>query len=225
MFEVLRLLIETLTQGLPNFNSFREEKKRRELASNLFVIYIRFNEAMLAGDRIVSLLESLTESEDSWERHFLKEQLRDAVKQQEITLGKLVHLLTLRRNEMWILEPDAYRKINYLVSSKSAHLLSLGVALAHGNLPLDADSGRLEEDVRTERRVPSFPNPLSVRIVVDTNGSDRRSIRDVREYIRSGVPQSRIADIRSALESMRAALEAHFSLSDVLLDVGDRRFR
>lgn len=225
MIEVLRLLVETLTQGLPNFSSFRQEKKRRELAKNLFLVYIRFNEAMMAADSIVTLLENLTESEDSWDRHFLKEQLRDVVQQQEITLGKLAHLLALRSGEMWILEPDTYRRINYLVSSKSAHLTSLGVALAQGNLPLDSDSERLEEDVRTERRVPSFPNPLSARIVVDTSGSDRRVIQDVREYVRSGIPQGRIAEIRSALESLRAALETHFSLADVLLDVGDRRFR
>jgi hypothetical protein len=223
MFEVLRLLIETLTQGLPNFSSFREEKKRRELARDLFVLYIRLNKAMIAADGIVKLLEKLTESEDSWDRHFLKEQLRNAAQRQELALAKLTEELDSEANAMLILEEGAYRKIDDLVFTKSSHLDQLRTALTRGELPLSAYQPHPDEPARN--RHWGFGRPLSVRIVVDISGSDRQVFYDVRTYLQSGIPQSHIADIRIALESLRTALETHFSISDVLLDVGDHRLR
>lgn len=47
----------SLTQGLPRIKTVREEKRRRALGAELFLLYVRLNELLVAGDDIISQLE------------------------------------------------------------------------------------------------------------------------------------------------------------------------
>ncbi|MCX5182680.1 hypothetical protein [Streptomyces sp. NBC_00268] len=230
MIELLRLLIETVTQGIPRIGSFRESKKRRDLAVDLFLLYVRFNETMLAADLIVKQLEAYVAPEPRSERRFIIDQLRFEMERQVNNLDRLYATLSGRSAVLWIIEPDAYRRLAVMVGGKQDHLLGLRMLLERGRLPLDLNYAEISSlgarDIRSGHFLARGYAPrsfLSGGVTFDLESNDDTVIELVRAYVESGTPQDRIEDIRAALEDLRVALEANFSLAEVLVEVGDRR--
>jgi hypothetical protein len=54
---------------------------------------------------------------------------------------------------------------------------------------------------------------------------DEPVYREVVRYLEDERPEERVREIRALLEEIRQVLDSTFSLQDVLLKVGDRRFR
>jgi len=54
---------------------------------------------------------------------------------------------------------------------------------------------------------------------------DEPVYREVVRYLEHERPEERVREIRALLEEIRQVLDSTFSLQDVLLKVGDRRFR
>ncbi|MET8075907.1 hypothetical protein [Streptomyces sp. NPDC005303] len=223
MIELLKFLVETLTQGLPGLTSARGEKKRRALAVELFLLYVRCNEAMITADSIVSLLNRYGQAgADQWNRHWLKQELKESVQRQYVTVRSLTGLLSDQSEVMWIIDSDPEEKLDVLMNRKSGRLIELLGILHDGHIPLDVDLDLLGEEARSVRLSHSA-GPLYARFTVSLSNDFGRDARDFREYMESGVPQNQISEIRAALRRFREALESNFSIADVLVDVGDRR--
>ncbi|MEU2743203.1 hypothetical protein ABZ656_50140 [Streptomyces sp. NPDC007095] len=230
MIELLRLLIETVTQGIPRIGSFRESKKRRDLAIDLFLLYVRFNETMVAADVIVKLLEAYVAPEPRRDRGFAIDQLRFEMERQVNNLDRLRATLIDRSAVLWIIEPEAYRRLAVMVGGKQDHLITLRMLMERGRLPLGPNYAEFSSlgvrDIQSGHFVSPRYAPrafLSEGVTFDLETNDDTVIERVRAYVESGSPQDRIADIRAALEDLRVALEANFSLAEVLVEVGDRR--
>ncbi|WP_353942162.1 hypothetical protein ABII15_11290 [Streptomyces sp. HUAS MG91] len=242
MVELIRTLVEALTQGLPGLRGIQQEKRRRKLGAELFILYVRLNEAMLAADHIVRSLEIYVQRMGS---HIARGDDRYAltagnwivgdVQKQIVNLTRISGLMTERGAALQIINPDAYNALHPLLSGKFNGLRVLLEIMRSGALPL----GPTQEDIAraTDFRDPaprgrqhhmmSLMHELSPqwRESALTTSSEwgPSTYECVVQYLQERKPREQLTEIRTALEMLRAALEEHFTITDVLLEVGDSR--
>ncbi|MYW68788.1 hypothetical protein GTY65_32630 [Streptomyces sp. SID8379] len=242
MVELIRALVEAVTQGLPGLRGIREEKRRRELGAELFLLYVRLNEAMLAADAIVRSLEVYVERmgghlEHGNDRYALTagNWIVGSVRKQIVNLTRISGLMGRHGTALQIINPDAYNRLHPLLSGKFNALRVLLDIMRSGALPLAPtgediaramEAGDPESDDGQDRMM-ALMRELSPRwhdSALATSSEWGPSTYDcVVLYLREREPRGQLAEIRGALEALRAALEEHFTIADVLLEVGDSR--
>ncbi|NUL02070.1 hypothetical protein HRW07_02160 [Streptomyces lunaelactis] len=203
MFELLRLLVETVVQGVPGLASYRRGKKRRNLAVELFLIYVRFNEILVNAEEILRLLERYLGA-DHYGRSDLEAELHNSLSWQGAALRGIHQVMKANSSPLVILEAEAYIKLRNMTDLKYGDLTKLGIALSLGRLPISRETSDIEA-------------------MFEPGYASEEVISQVRSYLESGEPQAQITEIRSNLEKLRAVLANNFSIEDVLIDVGTRR--
>ncbi|HET9899099.1 MAG TPA: hypothetical protein VFQ44_29595 [Streptosporangiaceae bacterium] len=215
MIDLIKTLVETLAQILPRIGSVRSDKRRRELGVTLFMLYVRLNETMLTAESIVDSLETYTvtmqrHTEDGDYPYALRagRWIADKITSQVVNLERLGGLLASQAAVLQIIDADAYNKLVPLLETKFGALAQLLSIMRRGALPLDLTPG---------------PHGSWNSTTLRTSITWGDEIYDqVVSYLTERAPREQIAGIRAALAAMREALERHFSISDVLLEVGDR---
>lgn len=242
MVELIRTLVEALTQGLPGLRGIREEKRRHKLGAELFLLYVRLNEAMLTADHIVQNLETYTRRmgghiEHGNDRYALTagNWIVGDVQKQIVNLTRISGLMSQRGAALQIINPDAYNALHPLLSGKFNGLRVLLEIMRSGALPLaptqdDIARATASESVPWHNRqhhMMMLMQELSPRwreSALTTSSAWGPSTYDyVVQYLQERKPREQLTEIRDALEMLRAALEEHFTIADVLLEVGDSR--
>ncbi|WP_326577016.1 hypothetical protein OG539_12895 [Actinacidiphila glaucinigra] len=242
MVEWVRTLVEALAQGLPGLRAMREENRRRKLRAELFILHVRLNEAMPEAEGIVRSLEVYRERMGRHLEHGDDAYALTAggwvargVQRQIVNLTRISGLMSDHGVALQIIDPDAYNRLQPLLSGKCNALQLLLAIMRSGALPL----APTQEDLT---RAMDVGHPRS------RDGQDRMmaNLREfsprwhdtalptssewgpttyecVVRYLRERRPREQLAEIRAASAALRSALEEHFTISDVLLEVGDER--
>ncbi|PSJ27097.1 hypothetical protein B7P34_19355 [Streptosporangium nondiastaticum] len=79
-------------------------------------------------------------------------------------------------------------------------------------------------NLREQRAVVAglVPRWREEALMLDTSWGPEEYAK-VTRYLRERKPREQLDQMRTALAALRTALEEHFSIADVLLDVGNRR--
>lgn len=215
MFEFLKLITESTQQALSGLAAHRRDKKRRDLAVELFLIYVRLNQALVNAEDILALLEAYVRRSNR-DRAETTRVLQVRMKDQARTLYLVSRAMTAKSAQLVILEAREYDLLRRLVWGKLSDVDTIARDLLFHRL-----------------RLGSFPSAPDVQAAAAERGrtdvefrpeeATRASMAQVRRYVRSGRPQRRVAEIRSSLERLRALLAENFSIEDVLIDVGSRK--
>ncbi|MFE0627987.1 hypothetical protein ACFW3D_13585 [Streptomyces sp. NPDC058864] len=242
MVELVRTLVEALAQGLPGLRAIREEKRRRKLGAELFILYVRLNEAMLEAEGIVRKLEAYQErmgrhlerGDDAYALTAGDWVTRD-VQRQIVNLTRISGLMSDRGVALQIIDPDAYNRLQPLLSGKFNALQLLLAVMRSGALPLaptQEDLARAmdvghprsrESQDRMMANLREFSPRWYGTALTTTSEWGPETYECVVRYLRERRPREQLAEIRAALAALRSALEEHFTISDVLLEVGDER--
>lgn len=230
MIEIMRAIVDLLARATPLLYRTRRDKRLREIGAELFLLYIRLNEALVCADRIVNQL-ALSISGDHPRARSALDGLRYEVSKQYVTLRRISGLLESQRIRLILLDAGVYRQLVPLISAKMSGLQVLIETLRRGYLPIDVP----EQDIRAlssgegwEDGTPP-PEHFSLLVNIQANAlpdhgrwdQDRRT--RLAAYLQHRDPQGQLAQIRAAVEQLRVALVANFSLEDMLLTAGDCR--
>ncbi|MEU1407838.1 hypothetical protein ABZ471_36870 [Streptomyces sp. NPDC005728] len=218
MIELIRVLVEALTQGLPGLRGIRDDARRRRLGAALFMIYVRLSEAMMTADEIVRLLEDYVAAvrRDDPDAPRYGYRLTPLATKQVADLNRIKAVLREKSVALHVVSSDAYMKLGPFVGEKSNALDSLMRVTRGGQLPLEPGHlARSEPPPDIDRaRWPQVAFPTAQDWGPEISLS-------VVAYLEARKPRDQISEIRDALAALRAALEAHFPVKDVLLELGD----
>lgn len=242
MVELIRALVEALTQGLPGIRGIHQEKRRRKLGAELFMLYVRLNEAMLTADKIVRSLETYAQRmsghlEHGNDRYALTagNWIAGDVQKQIVNLTRISGLMSERGAALQIINPEAYNLLHPLLSGKFNALRVLLDIMRSGALPLAPtqediaramDSSHLARYDRQHQMMVLMQelSPQWRDTALATSSEWGPSTYDyVVHYLQERKPREQLSEIRNALEMLRTALEENFTITDVLLEVGDSR--
>lgn len=247
VIEIIRTLIETLANGFPGIAGMREDKRRRQLGAELFLLYANINQLMLTAEDIIQHLEqyaACTERDlnDGSEEEVLEHSRRvtPLVERQRDDLLYVRLLLDSRSAVVQIIEPDAYNRLVPLLGLKQGALDTLSMIMYMGDLPLDPSQAEIDAWMARlpplgESRTRGATRSLIAvdRLIRDSGRRWRENVvprtswgQDVHarivQYLDERQPRRQLEEIRSALALLRSTLLENFTIADVLLEVGER---
>ncbi|WP_433292067.1 hypothetical protein ACQPZQ_03750 [Pseudonocardia sp. CA-142604] len=239
MLELLKVLIETVTKALPAAGSAARQRRLNEMGAELFMLYAQLNEAMLCAEDIVQNLRAYVSRMTQHLEHgndpyalTAGTWIRDVVQQQRFTLGRIGSTMNRLSTQLNILAPGSIARLAPLLRGKANALDSLLTVMSRGGFPMTEPSAeqlaRLQELGHDDA---AFDELDAVRSVLERGAVstlqrwDEPVYREVVRYLAHERPEERVREIRALLEEIRQVLDSTFSLQDVLLKVGDRRFR
>jgi hypothetical protein len=237
MIDLIKTLVEALAQAIPQFREMRVDKRKREIAAQLFLLYVRLNEAMLAADDIISSLEMyvyrmgrhLAHGDDAYALTAGR-WVASKVQHQVTNLERIDQLLHDRKIILQILDSDSYNRLFPLLDHKFGALTYLLRVMREGSLPLSLS----KEDWETLMDVGRDQSTLH-HVMIDLHPGWRQgtvstatewgqeTYERVVAYLQGRQPREQIAEMRAVLSSLREVLERNFSIADVLVEVGDKR--
>jgi hypothetical protein len=239
VLELLKVLIETVTRALPAAGSAARQRRLHEMGAELFMLYAQLNEAMLCAEDIVSNLRAYVSRMAQHLEHgndpyalTAGTWIRDVVQQQRFTLGRIGSTMNRLSTQLNILAPGSIARLAPLLRGKANALDSLLTVMSRGGFPMAEPS--VEQLARLQQHGhggAEFDELDAVRSVLERGAVstlqrwDEPIYREVVRYLEHERPEERVREIRALLEEIRQVLDSTFSLQDVLLKVGDHRFR
>jgi hypothetical protein len=250
MFEIIKVLVEYLSKLInpTELSKLKRQKDMRELGCQLLILYVRLNEIIVTGEEIIRGLERYVERTEAdlaqgetsewllkWGSNFI---LPNLLKQHS-NIDRLNQALTDFHEELAIIDADAYLKLHYLLVAKRSAIDQLLEIVADGNMPL---GGPTEEEIKEYLEDPSLgrafrPTRYERSEFADRIGWELRRdaipiskpwnndvYRQVKEDLDSRKPREQLKYIYAVATQLRESLEKYFSITDILLEVGDRRF-
>jgi hypothetical protein len=243
MIEFLQPLVDSVSRAVPAMAAKKERDEAARLGAELFLVYVQFNEALVLAEDIVHSLEvyvrrmgeHLRTGQDSsamtagdWVGHKLKQQATN-----------LIGIRERMRDWRWhlqVLDGGAANELSFLLEYKVSAITMLAEVVDQGQVPLRTggllidDGGTLRvEAAPGERqwRLSEHARALFEQMMAGTVRVDRPWDADVldvvQQYLAVRKPRENLEAIRISLEKIRAALEANFTVSDILLRAGDPR--
>jgi len=239
MIEFLQPLVDAVSRVLPAFTDRRRRDAVAELGTELFLIYVQLNEALVAAEEIVSSLEAYVSRmqehvQSGQDRYALNggSWVSDRVRAQLENLQGIRATMNRWRRELQVLDGQSINQLHFLLNEKFGALGALAGAIYHQRLPLGIgdvilidDQGVLRPRHDIVARYEELDRNLAMNSVDMNQPWGPEVLAVVERYLTLQRPRERMADIRSSLERIREALESNFSLTDVLMRVGDPRLR
>lgn len=239
MIEFLRALVDSATKALPAILKKNERDASARLGADLFLIYVQFNEALVLGERIVRGLEAYVERMTDHTRTVRDYELAadnwvgDKIHQQLRNLTGIRNRLEHWEWHLQVLDGRSTNELRFLLDGKRSALFQLARTVDNQRLPLRT-TGVLIDDrgvLSTQEGEPSDTHRLyhilGEELAANSVPMDERwgpeVLAIVRNYLASRKPREQLEEIRTSLEQIRMALETNFSISDILLRVGDPR--
>jgi hypothetical protein len=251
MFELLKTLVESLLKGF-SFDKLaakRREKRLAEVGTEVFLLYTSINEILVVGEMIVSALEGalswLAEKEQAGEidRHYFTP-LDFLLRQQGNNILKFQGSLKRVALELQLISPDEYSQIAPLIHGKgnalacvvdnlvgnygqavalpTVDMRQLSLALAAGHPVTGRPLQPGEEPFFSEFQREVYKYVATVKVPnLCYLGQDAAAV--IRSYLAQENPRAWLEEIKELLFKLHDGIERHFSLQDILLEVGDRR--
>lgn len=235
MLEFLQPLVDAVARAVPAIAAKKERDASARLGADLFLVYVQFNEALVLADDIVGSLEVYVRRMSDHVRtggdayaltagHWVA----DKVHQQVRNLTDLSDRLNSRRWELQVLDGRTSNDLRLLLDRKTSALRVLSEVVERERMPLRT-SGVLIDDQGTVRtaddwhRLRDLESELEAGSVPVNRHWTPEVLALVEEYLAVREPRRQLGEIRESLEKIRSALEANFTITDVLLRAGDPR--
>jgi exonuclease VII small subunit len=234
VIEFLQPFVEVVARALPSIAKKKERDDSAALGAELFLVYVQFNEALVLAEEIVASLETYVErmndddgfapAAGSWISAQVHQQLRNLV-----GIGNRIDRW---KWELQVLDGQSTNNLRFLLSRKMSGLKVLSKVTGEDRFSLRTsgvlidDQGVLgprwstHEYLDNCRELSHGLRESSVRMD-ETWGPD--VLVTVEEYLARRRPREQLDEIRQSLERIRAALEANFTVQDILLRAGDPR--
>lgn len=244
MIELIKLIVDIASKAISSLGKRRDDRQMGEIGSELFLFYIQVNEALLIVSDIVSSLEIYVErmsdhlatGKDPYALtggHWIKYKAQV----QRANLARIGETVQRWGPELQIIDGKAFAQIAPLLRGKSNALDVLLNALSRDRLPISAGweqllaltTGEDTSDRREMRRqiaikVENFSQSVNDATIPLDTPWDQEIYEQIKLYLELRNPRAQLNEIKDALESIHAALERTFSIKDILLRVGDKRF-
>lgn len=237
MIEFLQSAFDMLAKIIPTLTRNRREREAAKLGSELLLIYVESNEALLLGEKIISSLEDCQRRtryhvEARGEPYPLTHEA-ELPKLVENQLRNIVAINKLTARLSWplqVLNGEEKNRLELLLGGKSSILKALQQAVLSKRLPLLSSGLRMDEmgvlhahDPNVQswtNRLPEFFGEESVPLV---GGWDLDAADRVVTYLDTYNPRDRLTEIRVIIERIHTTLTENFSVSDIIQNVGDPR--
>ena len=241
MIEFLQPLVNSVTTALPAIVKKKERDTSAKLGAELFLIYVQFNEALVLAEQVVSSLEvyvnRMTDHmRTGGDKYALTagNWVSDKIYQQLRNLQGIRNRIVRWKWELQVLDGQSTNEMRFLLDYKSSALEALARAIDGQRMPLRT-TGILIDDrgvLRTSDGGSAYGhrvryNKLSEELVASSVPMDEpwgpEILAIVEDYLASRKPREQLDEIRTSLEKVRVALQANFSIGDILIRVGDPR--
>jgi len=238
MFELVKALVEAVAKAIPDADDPRRRKHLTEIGASLLLAYIRINETLVTGERIVDILEAyaLRASEaiarDDGEGLLKvgRETQRDLeypLDQQRINLADICTDIRQKRLHIRVFDGESSVKLDHLLWGKLNAVTALLRVLAQRALPLSPTDQEIAEvtdpDLVIDWWEPSddpviarTSGAIATRVVHTSEPWDRDVYQTLTAYLEQQRPRDQLARSWDALAQLRSAIEEHASVQDVL---------
>jgi hypothetical protein len=241
VLEFIQAILSVVAKAVPAAIGQRRDSRLSEIGAELFLFYIQVNEALVCAEDIVSSLEvyvqrmseHLATGTDSYALT-AGGWITPKIARQCVNLAKIGETMQRWGRPLQIIDGESFAEIAVLLSGKRNALNTLLATMQARELPLSATAEELHALARAAQRAGRDEEHARLDQLDEAIRKDSVSLhsrwdpdvyRVVESYLRDRNPRQQVAQIRSVLEDIRSALEQNFSLTDVLMRVGDERFR
>jgi hypothetical protein len=252
MFELIKAVIEPVIKAVsvPDILVRRDRVKLREIGAELYVFYTSVNEIVVLGDHIVGEIESGVRwmsrkvAEGKHEDHLLTH-LPFWLGQQRVSILKASQTIKRLGLELQVIDRLSYAALVPLLHGKGSIVSGLIESCAEENAVLqtyeeqvllremdkcrDLAEQRSEVELRHLYRMEPQERQIEIgqkaqrTVLAGLDYIPAKRVGEFESYLQNEKPREYLAAISTALEGLRVQLEKHFTISDILLCVGDRR--
>jgi hypothetical protein len=217
MLEAIKVAIELLSKSInPSaISEWRRKKKLQEIGARLFLLYMMLNEVLLTGEDILdelyregSLASKEGQGEQQEDEPIWRRRIRRLLKQQSENFEFIYDQLYLLRPELVAIDDESDYSVHRLLGNKFRRLAVVCELIEDDRIPpnnLLSGFSIVEESIS-----------CSVPWTAETYAKIEKHVSEGRKGIE---------DIRVALGQLRTSLKETFSVQDILLGVGDEKFR
>jgi hypothetical protein len=217
MLEAIKVAIELLSKSInPSaISEWRRKKKLQEIGARLFLLYMMLNEVLLTGEDILdelyregSLASKEGQGEQQEDEPIWRRRIRRLLKQQSENFEYIYDQLYLLRPELVAIDDESDYSVHRLLGNKFRRLAVVCELIEDDRIPpnnLLSGFSIVEESIS-----------CSVPWTAETYAKIEKHVSEGRKGIE---------DIRVALGQLRTSLKETFSVQDILLGVGDEKFR
>lgn len=249
MLEVIKTIVEILAKGVEGLGAtadLRDKKKKRKIGAELALLYLELCRIIATAREIVSSLEVYVQRmgdhlQNGTDSYALTggNWIRRKVETQRVNVGRLGRSAQRLQGLLNLVQPESYTALNILIRSKVNALDSVSSLLAQGKISLsEPESGKLEEilhspnsfedgsgemyhaKLQARHEIKQYLIEKTVSTMVPWDAEVYISIQD---YLEKRSPRQVIVQLQYIAEKLRTALETHFTLADILIDVQDQR--
>lgn len=239
MIEFLQPLVDAVAKVLPSIAKKKERDASAALGAELFLVYVQFNEALVLAEEIVRGLETYVRRMNEHVRTggdsyalTAGDWISEKAHQQLQNLTGISNRIDDWKWELQVLDGQSTNNLRFLIDRKVSALRALSETIESQSMPIRAN-GILIDDHGTLHTAGSqrdnFAKYLELRDELREGSVPMNKpwgpevLHTVTEYLASRKPRKQLDEIRTSLENIREALEANFTVQEILLRAGDPR--
>jgi hypothetical protein len=253
MFEIIRLIAETIAKSL-SISSLTKAKKVKRLAgigTELFLLYTSLNSILVMGRGIVWELENglnwLDRKATGEPDRELFTHIGFKLQQQQFLILQFIASFKRLALELQVIAPEVvfelapliFGKLNavrFLLDAMSAqHLFSIADGRLQALMDLTAAKAEKVGPIKSPEQASDFAFEIQVKhralfkdFIVDEGVGNLALIPAkqnhlIRAYLKRRKPQTELDAIEKVVKQLHETIANNFSLNDILLNVADKR--
>jgi hypothetical protein len=250
MFELIKIIVEKIADSFsPSaIKKYANDRKLSELGSELFLLYSSLNSITVTGRRIVDQLRYGVEalegklSEGRTDFVWYVDELPDLLAMQRISLMRFSTSLKRLGTHLQVIDGKAFREIVPLIYGKmnavktmvdllaqrDPRLITIDDAHARALLFQTEDRSSVNRNDDTIGEAFSSERYAMCHVLDESalpisSALSQHNYEPIRDYLASRNPELELDAIDSIADRIRDAIAKNFSISEILLHVGDRR--
>lgn len=223
MLEIIKTILELAKQsGIFDLNKILEWKKKKQmkaLGADLFLVYVALNEIIINGEAIVENLEDMAgKGKRRTEGIYW---FTVSLKGQYLSVRRFERAIKRLSCELQILDAAQFRRLYMLLVGKENALDRVLHLLQNERLPID---GLLIDDVPdASARDNGYDGWARILTSPDSFIATNAPVSEIKEYLKDRQPRKQLKALKTILTKMKKNLDEHFSVGEILAEIGDKR--
>lgn len=244
MIDFIKLLADSLIKIIPLIGEYKQKKGVQDIATRLFLVYIRLLDCLNTAEQILTSMESYledVEEGEAWRAVYFRSTVARELRAQQIDIDRLHDALGDLNSVLVILDKNIKNQVNLFVEGKKTALGALLSAMEDGFVPLF----KIEPDLASRILAYMHSEPsrigsdLNIELINVINSGDFLDVDEdenddtpeidlaalISAYLNKGQIREEFARIGTTIDQLRAVLGENFSVIDVLPEVERRLAR